>query len=1298
MAALFASYGVLISLSILGLVCVAILALLIAVASKSRPKSDDPAEAAADISIAAVKASFLRAVQQIESSLVSRSERHEIPWVMVLDEPDNSFDMPLEEAGCSSLISEEAAKSLNTPGLQWHVLEQGVVVEVNTISKGSESEGVLATFLSLVQKYRPDRPLDSIVVSIPCSLLESDQSADIEALKERAQRYHRLIKSCESALGMRLAIYVTITGIENWAGATEIIEDFPPALRDGMLGWSNPNDLGTQFQISDLGPAIQNIASAFLSILIEQSVDSGIDTNYLSKLVVGKRIKRLTPNLSHFLQEVLRPNANDEAFFFRGFYFVLGCESHARGEMGPCGFMRDLFEQKIFMERGITRSNRVLIERQKSHRRQALVVAASVVTVYGVVVAFELFTHAMSMNRWKTQVESLGQTIDARTPAALRVEIEELRSLIDETERHKFWAFSIPSSWPFWNDTSVDTSRASFERYLVALTLLSVKEFDSRLASLGGVSSQGEINVSRIRPCSLENDVAGTQRELLAYSDELLLMLFEMRERLSELQRLLSDEQASIAFGQTLGLIKRSNLNPPEFDLKSVASPQVLNPFVDTEMLESRGQLLDRIASCAVDNIVATTGRLLTKRQPLFESEVDVQGKKEVLINQLRSRTVSKETLSNAYDALIGALNRQNRMISEFNQTGEDLRVFADAVEARIAEFAKNRFVTDEKQDEALASIDDWVAGFVSSNPIDADNALNAFVRFDETGQLAQTPERQQLLADLSKIRLDPINAQLSSDDEFLGFAGLVRLDAKRLSNLVSRLQDETNAESTYTSVDDAINDALILRKTRFSVARFMADVRLAQVPVGKLNEEDYARFSEGANLLSQASTYLFDLEFYDAASTIDFYLAQIAVEYLGYLDESFERIAPFAALQQSVMGGASSLLDSRNLQQDVLRLTNYIDKQVSVVRRLNEQASFIRPYLRSAYATRWTAIDSGLMAFDSADPRSGLGLLYAMIDSLSQMSSGECERLKRGIAVDAEADSFFGPLATNFADGVLRACVVGQQAIYETAWSDFRDFYASRLRGRAPFGFSEFGGAVTLSSLTEAQLLFDTFKTSLGDRFEQVSTDPFIAQWLDFQKTVEQMRITDDEFGVKVNIEFRTDREREEFANQLIEYELLAPSGALGEANDPVLWRIGDPITVRLRLASNSAFEFVNADGSPTVEPKELTLEYRGDWALYSVIRNGSSGAVVRSSQSNASASVPMMFEFFLQTPGTSGSAPLQGALSATVRFLNHSDAMPIQFPVNDFPTPPAFFELPGMGQSSLVSMTPGGGYRDER
>ena len=157
MGQIFASYGVLISLSVLGLICIGILILLIAVASRSKPKVDESNESSADISIAAVKASFLRAVQQIESSLVSRKERHEIPWVLVLDEPDNSFDVPLEEAGCTSLISDEATRSLETPGLQWHILEQGVVVEVNTISKGSEREGVLATFLSMVQKYRPEK-------------------------------------------------------------------------------------------------------------------------------------------------------------------------------------------------------------------------------------------------------------------------------------------------------------------------------------------------------------------------------------------------------------------------------------------------------------------------------------------------------------------------------------------------------------------------------------------------------------------------------------------------------------------------------------------------------------------------------------------------------------------------------------------------------------------------------------------------------------------------------------------------------------------------------------------------------------------------------------------------------------------------------------------------------------------------------------------------------------------------------------------------------------------------------------
>ena len=57
MGQLFASYGVLISLSILGLICIGIL-ILLAVASRSKPKGDDSSETS-DTSLAAVKASFL---------------------------------------------------------------------------------------------------------------------------------------------------------------------------------------------------------------------------------------------------------------------------------------------------------------------------------------------------------------------------------------------------------------------------------------------------------------------------------------------------------------------------------------------------------------------------------------------------------------------------------------------------------------------------------------------------------------------------------------------------------------------------------------------------------------------------------------------------------------------------------------------------------------------------------------------------------------------------------------------------------------------------------------------------------------------------------------------------------------------------------------------------------------------------------------------------------------------------------------------------------------------------------------
>ena len=216
------------------------------------------------------------------------------------------------------------------------------------------------------------------------------------------------------------------------------------------------------------------------------------------------------------------------------------------------------------------------------------------------------------------------------------------------------------------------------------------------------------------------------------------------------------------------------------------------------------------------------------------------------------------------------------------------------------------------------------------------------------------------------------------------------------------------------------------------------------------------------------------------------------------------------------------------------------------------------------------------------------------------------------------------------------------------------------------------------IASINQARSLFEAFKLKLGPKFSQLEANPFIAGWSEFEKHLDQMKITDEEFGVKVETKFRSTREQERFANQLIEFELEIPSGRQSDETEIAFWRVGDPVKLRLRLAADSAFVFVDKQGLPLSQTKELNIEYDGDWSIYSMIRDtGVMTYIPRFGQLTKS-SVPVMFEFFLQNPEVSANERLKGALSAELRFFSPKDASPVQFPVGEFLSPPTFVELP--------------------
>ncbi|WP_233805325.1 type VI secretion system protein [Paraburkholderia sp. HP33-1] len=382
-------------------------------------------KAAGDRKIVRMRADSLRnafrqAVELVEGNIVSRAERYNVPWILVLNEGDDPPALPIAQSGVASVLSSEAASPAATQGIAWQFFDRGIVIDIKAAYLGSPDEDTdekpWDEFLSLCRNYRPQRPFDSVVVTVPAAmLLAEDTDARLELVRH-AKLAHRRLWLAQNRFAMRFALYVVVTGCESLAGFTSFARALPEPLRASMLGWSSPYDLSETYQASWVETAMTSIERAVSDASAELFT---LDTGHLDAreiLFLPARIDAIRSQLQLYVDELLRPSAYHEPFFFRGIYLTgdtgelsdagveetvlasaaameAGSDPYGRGEepylaggdagaaeegadhadpgiaahplSSPVGdlmlqpaFLRDLFEKKIFLEYGLTRPSR----------------------------------------------------------------------------------------------------------------------------------------------------------------------------------------------------------------------------------------------------------------------------------------------------------------------------------------------------------------------------------------------------------------------------------------------------------------------------------------------------------------------------------------------------------------------------------------------------------------------------------------------------------------------------------------------------------------------------------------------------------------------------------------------------------------------------------------------------------------------------------------------------------------------------------------------------------------------------
>jgi len=302
--------------------------------------------------------------------------------------------------------------------LRWHAAQQGWVLCADTNALGFEREEDDEGWLALadeLERRRPRRPLDSILLAIPAAALYGPQAWPPLEIERRAKLARRRLDQLQRRCGLRLPVYLLVTGCSALEGFDSFAAALPDGLRASMLGWSNPYDPELAYVPAWLDDAFGEVARSVTHLQAElAAAGASIEDSDAFFLLPGA-VARLAAPAGAYADRLLGTDAYSVAPMLRGFYLCGDAASVPGALPGHPWFAGDLLERKVFPERGLASPlGGQLVSRNKGVRRWAAACAA-VLVVWGGALVWGHLSLQREAGRMAETVAVIGQEQERRT-------------------------------------------------------------------------------------------------------------------------------------------------------------------------------------------------------------------------------------------------------------------------------------------------------------------------------------------------------------------------------------------------------------------------------------------------------------------------------------------------------------------------------------------------------------------------------------------------------------------------------------------------------------------------------------------------------------------------------------------------------------------------------------------------------------------------------------------------------------------------------------------------------------------
>lgn len=275
-------------------------------------------------------------------------DKYELPWFAVLGSNDSGKTLLLDTlerdlGGVMPDFDQEDVKKYCC----FSFLNDAVMVDLNGrffLKKEEEKvdEKGFRTFLLLLARYRMERPINGVVLTIPMTELYGETALSKVDIQRRAFSIKEKLKALQETLGICVPVYVFLTktdivpGFGDFTGALDITQ------LNNSLGWSID-----RFDQKSVEDGLYGLAKKLDQILSQIFVGMD-DAKTAGRLFsFAHELLSIRGNLSFYLNTIFDNYLEEHSPILRGFYFT------GSNDQKTVLFAKDIMQEKIFMEQGI---------------------------------------------------------------------------------------------------------------------------------------------------------------------------------------------------------------------------------------------------------------------------------------------------------------------------------------------------------------------------------------------------------------------------------------------------------------------------------------------------------------------------------------------------------------------------------------------------------------------------------------------------------------------------------------------------------------------------------------------------------------------------------------------------------------------------------------------------------------------------------------------------------------------------------------------------------------------------------